>query len=415
MNLFNKFSLLIIVGVASLASCSSDDNDTPTVKPPVTPAGTQYGVTVGIKTSAGDFDYVLSTDDLMKDGILTPVGAGIDITGKVDGTYGTASNGSYYTPDGDAIYKFSIVNGNIKETGNTLITTGQNYGAMIMKSAFVDKTLNALSWASSYNETTGAREKFMFIIDTESMNMKSTKVVSFKIPENLIPDPDNVGGFIDKSQVQLSPTSFGIKNGRLFLGFNFLKPNWDTPDKKVAYVLTADYPSMENTKITSTDKYGDTSGSWWQSQSSFFDEEGNYYFTAVKDQKYYTLLRIKAGSPDIDPNYVFDLSNYNIFVEGYGGAFDHHTYIKNGKVLLGGYIFDIVKKELVKNLDDEGIGRVQSVYADGVLVEGSNLYVFVKTSDSKWYIGRYNIDSNEFKRGIQLDGGISSGVRLFKY
>ncbi len=412
MSLFNKF-LLLIIGVAlSLASCSSDDNDTSGT---TTTSGTKYGVTVGVSTSAGDFDYVLSTDDLMKDGILTPVGAGIDITGKVDGTYGTASNGSYYTPDGDAIYKYSIINGNIKENGNTLITTGQSYGSYIMKSAFIDNTLNALSWASSYNATTGAREKYLFIIDTASMNMKSTKVVSFKIPDNLIPDPDNAGQYIDKSKVQLSPTSFGIKNGKLYLGFNFLDPNWSTPDAKVAYVLTADYPSMENTKIASTDKYGDSSGSWWQSQSSFFDEDGNYYFTAIKDEKYYTLLRIKAGSTDIDPDYVFDLSNYNIYIEGYGGAFDHHTYIKDGKALLGGYIFDIEKKQLVKNLDDEGIGRVQSVYADGVLVEGSNLYVFVKTSDSKWYIGRYNTDSNEFKRGVQLDGGISSGVRLFKY
>lgn len=413
MNLFNKFLLLIPGVVLSLVSCSDDNNSSEVT--PGTNNGTKYGVTVGISSSAGDFDYVLSTDDLMKDGLLTPVGAGIDITGKVDGTYGTASNGSYYTPDGDAIYKFSITNGTIKESGNTLITTGQSYGSFIMKSAFIDKTLNALSWASSYNETTGAREKYLFIIDTVSMNMKSTKVVSFKVPDNLIPDPDNAGQYIDKSKVQLSPTSFGIRNGKLYLGFNFLKPDWSTPDKKVAYVLLADYPSMENTKIASTDKYGDSSGSWWQSQSSFFDESGNYYFTAIKDGKYYTLLRIKVGTTEIDPDYVFDLSNYNIFIEGYGGAFDHHTYIKNGKALLGGYIFDIVGKRLVKNLDDQGIGRVQSVYADGVLVEGSNLYLFVKTSDSKWYIARYNADTDEFKRGIQLDGGISSGVRLFKY
>ena len=186
-------------------------------------------------------------------------------------------------------------------------------------------------------------------------------------------------------------------------------------DKKVASVLIADYPSMANSKIVTNDKYGESSGSWWQSQSSFFDELGNYYFTAIKEAKYYTLLRVKAGTTEIDPDYVFDLSNYNIYIDGFGGAFDHHTYIKDGKALLGGYIFDVNKKVLVKNLDDEGLGRVQSVYADGVLVEGSYMYTFIKTADSKWYIGQYNADTNEFKRGIELDKGISTGVRLFTY
>lgn len=414
MNLLNKFSVLLLGAIFSFVSCSDEPSDSEPNTNPTT--GKKYGITVGVTTSAGDFRYVLSTEDIMQDDVLTPVGAGIDITGKVDDTYGTASAGSYYTPDGAAIYKYSIQNGDVVEKGNTLITTGQDYAAFIMKSDFVDGTLNALSWASSYNEAKGAREKNLFIIDTASMNLKSTKVLSFTIPDNLIPDLDNEGQYIDKSKVQLSPTSFGINNGKIYVGFNFLNPSWGTPDKQVAYVLIADYPSLENSTITSTDKYGNSSGTWFQSQSSFFDENGNYYFTAIKENKYYTLLRIKAGTIVIDTDYVFDLSNYNVYIEGYGGGtFDHHTYIKDGKALLGGCIFDINNKTLVKNLDDEGIGRIQDTHADGVLVEGNYLYTFIKTADSKWYIGQYDADNNEFKRGVQLDGGISRGVRLFTY
>lgn len=414
MNLLNKLSFFALTAAVSFSACSSDPSSDPD---PVLPevSGKRYGVTVGVTTSVGSYDYILTTTDLMKQGeILSPKGAGIDITGKIDGTYGTANNGSYYTPDGSAIYKYSILQGNVKEAGNVVVTS-EPWGANIMKSAFEDKSLHALGWASKYNEELEALQKDLFVIDTVTMNLLSTKKVNFVIPDNLIPDKDNPGKFVDKSRVQVSPTSMGIRNGKLYIGFNFLDPNWATPDKKVASVLIADYPSMANSKIVTNDKYGESSGSWWQSQSSFFDELGNYYFTAIKEAKYYTLLRVKAGTTEIDPDYVFDLSNYNIYIDGFGGAFDHHTYIKDGKALLGGYIFDVNKKVLVKNLDDEGLGRVQSVYADGVLVEGSYMYTFIKTADSKWYIGQYNADTNEFKRGIELDKGISTGVRLFTY
>lgn len=88
---------------------------------------------------------------------------------------------------------------------------------------------------------------------------------------------------------------------------------------------------------------------------------------------------------------------------------------QDGKALLGAYVFDINKKVMVKNLNDSGLGKVQIVPSNGVLVDGGKAYVFVKTVDSQWYIACYDTDKNELKKGIQIKGGITSASGIVKY
>jgi|GEM_PF-305539 len=403
---------LLIGGVLSFQSCKNDNNNGPEENPIVK---TSYGVTVEVAAAGESYSYILETDDLMKEGVISPVGAGIDVTGKFDGTYGISRDNHIFSPEGSAIMKYAIINKNIKETGNTVITNVISYLGM-MKTVFVENNLNFITWDSQYNAESGAVEKHLFSIDTATMNIKTDNVVSFTIPDKLIPDPDHAGEYYDKSKVIVSPTNMGIANGKLYVGFLYLSPSWAPPSKQVAYVLTADYPSMANAKITSNDQYGQTSGTWFQSQSSFFDEKGDYYFTTVKNGKDYTLLRIKAGTTDIDETYAYDLSAYNIYLEGYSDQqYDHHTYLKNGKALFGGVVVDIYNKQLVKDLDQAGLGTVAPVSADGILVDGSKAYMFVKTTDAKWFVAQYDADTDEFKRGIQIDGGVTAANRIVKY
>lgn len=415
MNFLNPFitkSVLALTVSLSFAACKSSDDGAPGT-PDDKPKGGKYGVTIQIEAAGEKHDYILPVEDLMVEGAVSPVGYGIDVTGKVDQTYGVREGANLFIPEGNAIFKYSVGSGDIKETGNAVISNPGAYLGM-MKSAFTDGRLNFINWSATYNAGSQAIEKSFFSIDTATMIVKGDGLLNFTVP--LISDPNKPGQNFEKSAIQLSPTSLGIANGRVYIGFLYLKPDWSAPEKQIAYVLTADYPSLANQKISSNDKYGHTTGTWYQTKSSFFDESGNYYFTTIRENKYYTLLRIKAGTTDIDPDYVFDLSNYSLFAEGYmGQQSDQHTYLKDGKALLGGYVFDINNKTMVKNLNDSGFGKVQIVPSNGVLVEGSKAYVFVKSVDSQWFIACYNADNNEFKKGIQIKGGITSAYGIVKY
>lgn len=412
MNTYFKKSCLMAGVALSFAACKSSSDNTNTIPDEIAKAS-KYGITIQVEAAGEKHDYILPVEDLMKEGSVSPVGFGIDVTGKIDQTYGVREGSNIFITEGNAVFKYSVATGDIVEKGNAVVSNPGNYLGM-MKSAFVDGRVNFINWSASYNAATEAIDKRLFIIDTATMIVKGESALNFKVPA--IAKAGKPNEFYDKSTIQLSPTSLGIRNGKIYVGFLYLTPEWASPAKQVAYVLTADYPSLQNQKIASNDKYGHTTGTWYQTKSSFFDENGNYYFTTIREGKYYTLLRMKAGTTEIDPDYAFDLSNYSLFSEGYmGQQSDQHTYLKDGKALLGAYVFDINNKVMVKNLNDSGLGKVQIVPSNGVLVDGGKAYVFVKTVDSQWYIACYDTDKNDFKRGIQIKGGITSAYGVVKY
>lgn len=409
MYFFNKLkSVCVASGLAlALISCKND----PTIDKPDENIvdNSKFGITVRVDAAGESYSYILPVDDLMKEGVVSPIGFGIDVSGKIDPTYGIQNGHNIFSSEATAIKKYSIASGDVKELDNVVIDYSQNYSSYMAKTAFANNTLNVLSYASFYDPATETRDRRVFIIDTAKMILKADNPVKFPIP--LIKDPNNPDQYLDKSTVSVTPTSFGISKGKVYIGY---KNNKQT---NTAYVLIADYPSLENQKVATISNYGTVSGSRYQTRSSFFDEEGNFYFTTMAESKFYTLLRIKAGTTEIDPNYVFDLSNYQVYTEGYGGSNqeDQHTYVKNGKALLGGYIFDVHNKRLVKNLNDAGFGKVQIGAGDGIHVDGSNVHVFVKSADSKWYIVRYNVDTDEVKRGLEIGGGINYAMGIVRY
>ncbi|MBL1410760.1 hypothetical protein [Sphingobacterium faecale] len=409
MYFFNKLKATFLVSVLALAVVSCKDD--PTVDKPDENivSNKKYGIGVRVEAAGQSYNYILPVENLMKEGVVSPVGYGIDVTGKIDPTYGIQNGHDIYVSEATAIKKYSIASGDVKELDNVVIDYSQTYSSFMAKTAFMNNTLNVLSYASYYDPTTETRNRRVFIIDTAKMILKADNPVQFPVP--LIKDPNNPEQYLDKSSISVTPTSFGISKGKLFVGY---KNNKQTD---IAYVLIADYPSLTNQKVASVSGYGTVSGSRYQTRSSFFDEEGNFYFTTMADSKFYTLLRIKAGTTAVDPDYIFDLSNYQVYEEGYGGTNqdDQHTYIKEGKALIGGYVFDIRNKKLVKNLNDSGYGKVQTTSGDGIHVDGANIYVFVKSADSKYYVVRYNLDTNEVKRGLEIGGGINYAMGIVQY
>jgi hypothetical protein len=407
-NLFSYFAgLLCACSMFLCSSCSdspdSSDNSGNT-------GSKEYGIWVQIKTDK-TYNYLLTVSDLMKDTIISPLKSGIDTEGNIDGTYGTAKGGYYYYPSNTKISKLQITNGKFVEVDNCIVDDG-DYSSLMMK-AYWNDYLNVLGWAGKVADN-NTIEKKIYQIKVGDMTVLSKNTLKFPVPENLIKNPDKPGEYLAAKDLSISPTSFTIIDNKAFVGFVYW--DWDhwihTDD---AYMLVCDYPSLENVKVLKESNYGYMSGTWWQSSSSFVDSKGDLYFTTVNADNKYTLLRIKKGETQFDEKYVYDLKDYNIYIEGYGGQYDHHTYIKDGLTLLNSYVVDVWNKKVIVDLNTLGFGKVQEAYSGGILVEDGKLYVVMKTANSRWYVCQYNPDTNKMTRGLEIDGGVSSVGRIDKF
>lgn len=96
----------------SFAACkNSSDNPAPEE---IT-KDSKYGVTIQVEAAGEKHDYILPVEDLMKEGSVSPVGFGIDVTGKIDQTYGVREGSNIFITDGNAVFKYSVATGDIVE------------------------------------------------------------------------------------------------------------------------------------------------------------------------------------------------------------------------------------------------------------------------------------------------------------
>jgi hypothetical protein len=128
-------------------------------------------------------------------------------------------------------------------------------------------------------------------------------------------------------------------------------------------MLVCDYPALTNVKLLKDNRLRHVSGVWYDSSSSFTDENGDYYFSTISKSKTYGLLRIKSGTTVIDPDYAYDLKEVGnisgtVSLGDYAGS-DHHVYIKNGMAFMGSYIIDVRNKKVIKDLNSFGLGKKQ--------------------------------------------------------
>ncbi|RYZ91914.1 MAG: hypothetical protein EOP47_30850, partial [Sphingobacteriaceae bacterium] len=298
----------------------------------------QYGVFVTIADEiSGDSYYTLSTDDLMQDTVLSPVGSGIEpdnITFWAD-IYSAFYNGAfYYTQEGNIISKQRIVNGRYKEQANIVVGDGWDLG--MMKTVFNENGLNFLSWMTYYNASENVIEKTLYVLDTARLSVKSSNKI--KIPFPKFPIYNSEGVEVAKEDVPITPSSFAIRDGKVFMGYYY---DWATK-LDTAYMLVCDYPALNNVKLLKDSRLGHVSGAWYASSSSFTDENGDYYFTTVNKNEKYGILRIKKGATEIDPTYAYDLSSIDLKGNdqwGYASS-DYHAYLKNGVAFIGSHIID---------------------------------------------------------------------------
>lgn len=416
-----KHAALLVAGMGILAvtstSCKKDPFAAPDV-PGDTTENSLFGVWVQVgNTNADPSEYVLTTTDLMKDTVLSPVGAGIEVTGKVDPSYGVVYNGFFYTPAETTIRKFGFTNSSLNEVDNVIVNDDA-YGTYIMKHFCADSTLHFLSWAETDNSATRTMDKKLYMINANTMTKISSNSFKFPVPTYKVANTDSAGAYLKDEDFDISPVSLHIQDNKAYVGFVYW--SW-TPatyyrSTDTAYMLICDYPSLTNTKVIKTGAYGSLSGTWFQSNSSFADSKGDYYMTTVdrKNNYNYTVIRIKKGATEFDASYAFSLAGKNAYIAGYSNQeYDHHTYIKDGKALIGSLIVDVWNQTVVADLNTLGLGTVQESQAKA-FVDNGNLYVFVKDNASKWYIARYNPDNNTFTKGSEIIGGVTSVRRIEK-
>ena len=367
-------------------------------------------VTVGNSSSSENY-YTLTTADLMKDTLLSPVNSGIEpdnITSWAD-IYSVFYQGSfYYTQDGNIISKQRIINGKYKELGNIVASAG-SWQLGMMKTFFNNSGLNFLSWEVKYNQAEDVIEKNLYIIDTAAMTIKSNNPVKFPVPGFTI--YDNNGNPMAKKDIPLTPSSFSIRDNKVFIGFYY---DWITK-LDTAYMLVCDYPALTNVKLLKDSRLGHVSGAWYASSSSFTDENGDYYFSTISKNKTYGLLRIKSGTTVIDPDYAYDLKEVGnisgaVSWGDYAGS-DHHVYIKSGLALMGSYIIDVRNKKVIKDLNSFGLGKVQ-ITMDTYTENGNEVYVVLKTDDARWFVAKYDVAANTLKRGVEIHSGIKGISRI---
>lgn len=389
-NFFSLFFCSIILSVSFFA-CSDDDPED--INPETPGSSAQYGLWV----SATNASYILTTNDLMKDTILSPSNnQGIDITGYLPGAYygiwAYCYGGKYYiSNDGTRFSQFEITDkGQFKEINN--LAFGNSF--------YVGRVLDYLSTDSElvFTNTGGQRDteknvykKPLYFMNIDNMTM--TKELIAEIPFlNYTVYKEN--GDVDPTSMHV--TNLEIRNDKLFFGYDFYNVNYGMAND-TSYVYVCDYPSMANGKVLKDGRGGVNSGHWDIIRRAFFDNDKNLYFISQKTSGDKSLIRIKNNETEFDSDYFFDLSGYN-FGEG------NIVELGNGKTYIAPYVIDAPNKKILADLRLLAGGAEPKTTMN--FVEDGKLYEVFKTEDSRWFVYQYDPETNVMTRGLEIDGGV---------
>lgn len=394
-----KVFTMVTAGSLLLAACSKDPkNDTPTPEEPAEPNTYNIWVRAGSDAAGAGF-YILQTDDLLKDTVLSAVGNGVDASG-IPYSYGAfVHNGYYYYASGDLLVKAQIKDGKLVEVDNA----------------------TDIGWPEKYIVEGNNLVIFNFseivTVDLETMTIKDRK--PYDVPKANFKAYNDKG---EETEIWADGTSFMALNGNsLFMGYNYTI--YDPHFIKIsdtAYVYRVDYPSLGNPDTLRDTRAGYVAGiGRIQGEGYCKDEAGHVYFGtgnwATKRAERFgidhtmpkgnSILRIKNGEKTIDQDYQF------VFPVELGGI-NRMAYLGEDIALINGkFVVNLKDNAILTDLSQRGIGDPSGSYE---VIEGRKMYKLFKSPDSKWYVYEYNAENNKLTRGIQLDGGIQSAIRIDK-
>lgn len=390
---------------ATLASCDDDTLDDAEV--PYAP----YVVPLGVTANGATTYYVVTTDNLME-GTVNAVGKGIEQNG-------------YHAFDQVGETVFSIgglgvvdVKG-IRRGADGLIAEQGEYSFATTPAGFCRVDNNTVL-ALELPATAGAGQRMKFYtVDAASVSVKETLGLVPVAPLDSVPWP--------------SVSGMEVSGGKVYVAYFPMSPaTYDTPITDTTQVAVFDYPSMRFVKVMRDTRLG-AAGSWHGFNAFVKDERGDLYVMSnsalsngfSKGSKHSGFVRIKAGSTEFDPDYLFDFEQ----LTG-GRKIAHVKYVGNGKVFAevstlvpqtpadrwgdkknACYVIDIYNKTATEVKDipvHNGMGGGRFV----ALVEGNYVYSTATAEDGRLYVYRTNMETARAERGARISATFAAG--LFK-
>lgn len=387
-----------------LASCK-DSPDTPEPTPSVS-SNSLYSVWA--TTEKGT--YLLTTDDLMKDTLLTPTNnKGIDITSYLPasfyGVYAYAYEGKYYlSNNGTRFSQLEVVSSTqVKETDNYAFP-GNFYLGKVLDNISTKEEMVLTKTQGTTNTIKNVVEQPIYFMKVNGMTINKTLNVEIPLIKH---SPLNTDGVAHNPY--MVPTSFTVRGDKMFVGHKY-RSNLTRQDiLDTAYMYVCDYPSLANGKIVKDARGGFTAGHWEVQNLTFVaDNNDLYILTRRTGGSSYGLLRIKAGETDYDPTYFFDLKDYNVFKN----SSSHIQKLGDGKVYISPYVVDPVNKKIVADLRILAGGAEPKTTMN--FMENGKLYDVFKTDESKWFVFEYDPVLNKMRRGAEIDPGVTWVYHLNK-
>ncbi|SJN47772.1 DUF4374 domain-containing protein [Sphingobacterium sp. JB170] len=307
---FFKSSLYAALAV-SLASCSNDDDTSPT---PIE-GDNIYTLGLGVTTTEGTTNYVLHTNDIMS-GKLSLINNGI----LQDGYRDYLNIGSYFFSIGGL--GLTDINTYYLDASNQVaLKTGLNLNARPVDAQDLDgsgKTALAVTLPSSPADGT---DMSFLTIDVASNAITRTEKI--KVDKATFPIGDE----------WMLHSGIAVRGNQAFQTLiPFDDVDWVTSKTDKAYVAIYSYPEFELEKIIEDDRTG-PAGAFNTRSGIFATESGDIYtishsgFGYTQRTKEPAVLKIASGSDEFDKDYYFNTEEADN-----GGRIIHAIYIGNNKL-----------------------------------------------------------------------------------
>ncbi|WP_313181139.1 DUF4374 domain-containing protein [Sphingobacterium siyangense] len=402
----NKFAIAIFAATVLFSSCKKSPD---TTSPDETTPTTNSLYSVWVTTAAGS-SYLLTADNLMKDTLLTPNNnQGIDITSHLPAAfyaiYAYAYEGKYYlSNDGTRFSQFEVVNSKSWKETNNYAFPGNFYLGKVLKDISTKDEMVMTKTAGTTNKVKNVLEQPIYFMNIN--NMTINKTIGIEIPMITF-NPKTPEG--KDHNPYIVPTSFTQRGDKLFVGHKYRSNETRKDIIDTAYMYVCDYPSLANGKIIKDGRGGFAAGHWEVQTLTFTDDNNDLYIVTKKtDAATYGLLRIKAGQTTFDPDYFFDLKDYNVFSNNISQV----QKLGDGKVYISPFVVDPANKKIVADLRILVGGGESKTTMN--FMENGKLYDVFKTDESKWYVYEYDPAKNSVKRGAEIDPGITQVYHLNK-
>ena len=401
----NRILACATLALALLGSCKNSPDAPDTTEK----ISTEYSLWVTSATGT----YLLTTDNLMKDTLLTPVGnKGIDISSYLPAAfyavYAYNHEGKFYlSNDGSRFSQLAVQpNATIKETDNYAFPSAFYLGK-VLKDISTKDELVMTKTAGTFNESKNVLEQPLYFMNLKDMTLNKTLTLDIPFIKYAPLKADKT----PYKNVYMVPTSITVRGDKLFAGHKYrgtdVSGSMDISD--TTYVYVCDYPSMANGKMLKDARGGFTAGHWEVQTLTFMDDNNDLYIvTKNRIASTYGLIRIKAGQTEIDKDYFFDLKDYNVFKNSTAQV----QKLGNGKAYLSPYVVDPANKKVIADLRILVGGGESKTTMN--FMENGKLYDVFKTDASKWFVFEYDPATNTVKRGAEIDPGVTHVYHINK-